>query len=115
LRSKRPFVRCKLAKQLLSQRNKSLIEVSGVVTGRQRPGTASGVIFMTLEDETGNINVILWKSIQERFREAILTGRILYIKGTLEHQHNVANVVAAYIEQHDDALPSLQSKSRDFH
>jgi len=115
LRSKRPFIRCTLAKQLLSQRNKSLIEVSGVVTGRQRPGTASGVIFMTLEDETGNINVILWKSIQERFREAILTGRILYIKGTLEHQHNVANVVAAYIEQHDDALPSLQSKSRDFH
>jgi len=115
LRRKLPFTRCVLATQLLSRRNKSLIEISGVVTGRQRPGTASGVIFMTLEDETGNINVILWQSIQKRFREAILTGRILYIKGTLEHQHGVANVVAAYIEQHDDALPSLKSKSRDFH
>ncbi len=115
LRRKRPFIHCTLATQLLSRRNKSLIQISGVVTGRQRPGTASGVIFMTLEDETGNINVILWKSVQERFREQILTGRILYIKGTLEHQHGVANVVAAYIEQHDNALPSLKSRSRDFH
>lgn len=115
LRSQRPFARCTLASQLLGRRNKSLVEISGVVTGRQRPGTASGVIFMTLEDETGNINVILWKGIQERFREEILTGRILYIKGTLEHQHGVANVIAAYIQQHDNALPNLKSKSRDFH
>ena len=115
LRRKRPFIRCSLANQLLNRRNKSLIEVSGVVTGRQRPGTASGVIFMTLEDETGNINVILWKNIQERFRDVILNGRILYIKGTVEHQHGVANVIAAYIERHDDALPSWQFKSRDFH
>lgn len=115
LRKTLPFARCTLASQVLSRRNKSLIEISGLVTGRQRPGTASGVIFMTLEDETGNINVILWQGVQERFREAILTGRILYIKGTLEHQHGVANVIAAYIEQHDNALPDLKSRSRDFH
>jgi len=115
LRKTLPFARCTLASQLLSRRNKSLIEISGLVTGRQRPGTASGVIFMTLEDETGNINVILWRGVQERFREVILTGRILYIKGTLEHQHGVANVIAAYIEQHDNALPDLKSSSRDFH
>ena len=115
LRRQAPFTRCSLAKQLLGRRNKSLIEIAGVVTGRQRPGTASGVIFMTLEDETGNINVILWKGIQERFREQVLNGQILYIKGTLEHQHGVANVVAAYIESHDNALPDLSSKSRDFH
>jgi len=115
LRQEHPFIACTLAKQLLSRRNKSLIEISGLVTGRQRPATASGVIFMTLEDETGNINVVLWKSVQERFKEQILSGRILYIKGTLEHQHGVANVVAAYIEQHDNALPNLKSKSRDFH
>ncbi len=115
LRKTLPFARCTLASQVLCRRNKSLIEISGLVTGRQRPGTASGVIFMTLEDETGNINVILWQGVQERFREAILTGRILYIKGTLEHQHGVANVIAAYIEQHDNALPDLKSRSRDFH
>jgi error-prone DNA polymerase len=115
LRRKAPFSHCTLAKQLLTRGNKSLIQVAGVVTGRQRPGTASGVIFLTLEDETGNINVILWKNIQTRFRDQILTGRILYIKGNLEHKDGVAHVVAGYIEQHDNALPNLKSKSRDFH
>ena len=110
-----PFNRCISADQLLMRRNNSMIEIAGVVTGRQRPGTASGVIFMTLEDETGNINVVLWKGIQERFRQQILTGRILYIKGTLEHQHGVANVVAGYIEQLDHTLPELKTASRNFH
>jgi len=115
LRKTPPFNRCTLACKLLTQRNNSLIEISGVVTGRQRPSTASGVIFMTIEDETGNINVVLWKSIQERFRKQILTGHILYIKGQLEHKHGVANVIAGYIEQHDNALPSLKTQSRNFH
>lgn len=115
LRKMRPFSRCTLACNLLKQRSNSMIEVSGVVTGRQRPSTASGVIFMTLEDETGNINVILWKSIQERFRKQVLTGQILYVKGQLEHNHGVANVVAGYIEQHDNALPRLSTSSRNFH
>ena len=121
LRSKLPFNRCITADHILSRRNNSLIEISGVVTGRQRPGTASGVIFMTLEDETGNINVVIWKSIQERFRQQILNSQILYIKGTLEisrdanQEYPVANVVAAYIEDQDHALPRLKAKSRDFH
>lgn len=115
LRNSHPFKQCVTANHLLTRRNNSLIEVAGVVTGRQRPGTASGVIFMTLEDETGNINVILWKSIQERFRQEILTGQILYIKGSLEHQHGVANVVAGYIERQDQALPDLKARSRNFH
>ncbi len=115
LRNQFPFQRCTTANQLLTRRNNSLIEISGVVTGRQRPGTASGVIFMTLEDETGNINVVLWKNIQERFRQEILTGQILYIKGSLEHQHGVANVIAGYIERQDHALPNLKARSRDFH
>lgn len=115
LRNTEPFKRCVPAQQLLTRRNNSFIEVSGVVTGRQRPGTASGVIFMTLEDETGNINVVLWKSIQDRFRREILTSQVLYIKGKLEHQHGVANVIAGYIEDQDQALPKLKAKSRDFH
>ena len=115
LRNTAPFNRCITADKLLTRRNNSLIEVSGVVTGRQRPGTASGVIFMTLEDETGNINVILWKGIQERFRREILSSQLLYIKGSLEHQHGVANVVAAYVQDQDHALPDLAARSRDFH
>jgi len=121
LRSSQPFTRCTLAEQLLKRRHNSLIEVAGVVTGRQRPGSASGVIFMTIEDETGNINVVLWKGIQERFRREILTSQILYIKGTLEISdlsedgHGVANVVAGYVEDQGHALPRLKAKSRDFH
>ena len=104
LRNTKPFSRCTVSENILKKRNHGLIEVSGLVTCRQRPGTASGVIFMTLEDETGNINVVLWQRIQKRFRNAILTGNILYIKGKLEHQPGVANVIAGYIEKHDDAL-----------
>jgi error-prone DNA polymerase len=121
LRNSLPFKRCTTADQLLSQRHNSLIEVAGVVTGRQRPGTASGVLFMTLEDETGNINVVLWKGMQERFRQQVLNSQLLYIKGSLEisqdsdGHHGVANVVAGYIECQDHALPSLKAKSRDFH
>jgi len=115
LRNTAPFKQCVTANQLLTRRNNSLIEISGVVTGRQRPGTASGVIFMTLEDETGNINVVLWKGIQERFRQEILSSQILYIKGKLEHQHGVANVIAGYIQDQSRALPKLKAKSRDFH
>ena len=115
LRDTKPFNRCVPAAQLLSRRNNSMIEVAGVVTGRQRPGTASGVMFMTLEDETGNINVVLWKAVQERFRQAILTSNILHVKGQLEHKNGVVHVVAAYIERQDHALPELRSKSRNFH
>ncbi len=115
LRNTHPFSRCTLAQDLLNKNNKGLIEVAGVVTGRQRPGTASGVIFMTLEDETGNINVVLWSNVQERFKRAILSSKLLYIKGTIEHQHGVANVVAGYVECHDAALPRLKARSRNFH
>lgn len=115
LRDSAPFNRCTPASQLLQRRNNSLIEVSGIVTGRQRPGTASGVLFMTLEDETGNTNVVLWKSIQERFRQQILNCQILYIKGRIEHKHGVSHVIAGYVEDQDHALPKLKAKSRNFH
>jgi len=115
LRNANPFKRCITANKLFTQPNNSMIEVSGVVTCRQRPGTASGVLFMTLEDETGNINVVLWQGIQTRFRQAILSGHILYIKGKLEHQQGIANVIAGYIEKHDHALNDLKTHSRNFH
>lgn len=115
LRNTQPFSKCTVSANIFDKKNNGLIEVSGVVTGRQRPGTASGVIFMTLEDETGNINVVLWTNIQERFRDAILTGHILYIKGKIEHQDGVANVIAGYIEKHDHALTGFQTRSRNFH
>ncbi len=115
LRGRGLFQNCTQASSLLSKRNNSMIQIAGVVTGRQRPGTASGVIFLTLEDETGNINVVVWRNLQERFKQTILGARILLVKGKLEHQHGVANVIAGYIEDHTSALPGLGTKSRNFH
>lgn len=115
LRNTHPFRRCITADKLFTQANNSMIEVSGVVTCRQRPGTASGVLFMTLEDETGNINLVIWQGIQARFRQAILSGNILYIKGKLEYQQGIANVIAGYIEKHNHALSDLKTHSRNFH
>ncbi len=115
LRSTLPFRQCITADRLLSVRNNSFIQIAGMVTGRQRPGTASGVLFLTLEDETGNINVVVWSGIQERFKQQILRGRILHIKGKLEHQHGVSNVIAGFVEDQSQALPNLNTRSRNFH
>jgi len=86
--------RCKRQSDLTSMGHKRFIRVAGLVTGRQRPGTASGVIFLTLEDETGNINVVVWTSVQERCREALLKGRLLVVKGVLETDGSVVHVIA---------------------
>jgi error-prone DNA polymerase len=109
-----PFTQCTLANDLLGKRNNSQVQVAGVVTGRQRPGTASGVIFLTLEDETGNINIVLWNNVQERFRDAIIGANILFIKGKLEHKHGVANIIAGYVEDKSSAIEQLQAHSRRF-
>ncbi len=65
---------------------------------RQRPGTASGVIFITLEDETGVINVIVWPKTYERFRRAVIAGRLLRITGKLQREGSVSHLIAGRIE-----------------
>lgn len=106
---------CQTAVQLKNMRQSQLVKVAGVVTGRQRPGTASGVLFITLEDETGNINVIVWKNILNRFRQTILGSRLLLIKGRIEKQKKVTHVIAGYIEDISHQLPGFSQSSRDFH
>ena len=65
---------------------------------RQRPGTAKGVIFLTLEDETGVTNVVVWATIYERFRRAVISGRLLRVTGRLQREAGVVHVVAEVIE-----------------
>jgi DNA polymerase III alpha subunit len=74
------------------------IVVAGLVLVRQRPGTAKGVIFITLEDETGISNVIVWRKIYERFRRAVIAGRCLRVTGRLQREGGVTHVVAEEIE-----------------
>jgi|TARA_B110000879_G_scaffold78801_1_gene109686 error-prone DNA polymerase len=86
--------RCKRTIDLPTMGNRRFVRIAGLVTGRQRPGTASGVIFLTLEDETGNSNIVVWTTVQERCREALLKGSLLMVKGVVETDGNVVHVIA---------------------
>lgn len=115
LRAESLYRQCKTAQDLLGINHGRFVRVAGLVTGRQRPGTASGVLFMTLEDETGNTNVVIWQALQERYRAAIMHGRLLYIKGVVEREGRVVHLIAGHVEDHSDKLPELLQRSRDFH
>lgn len=81
--------------------------VAGLVLLRQRPGTAKGVIFVTLEDETGTANIVVWASIYERFRRAVISGRLLRVTGRLQREAGVVHVVAEQIEDLSPLLDRL--------
>ena len=91
------------------------VRTAGLVINRQRPSTASGVIFMTLEDETGHINVVLWPWVTEQQRIEALRARLLVINGTIEREGGVIHVVAGKLEDKSQLLGRLLTKSRDFH
>jgi DNA polymerase III alpha subunit len=81
--------------------------VAGLVLVRQRPGTAKGVIFLTLEDETGVANVVVWAKVYERFRRAVIAGRLLRVTGLLQREAGVVHVVAEEIEDISEMLDRL--------
>ena len=83
------------------------VTVAGLVILRQRPGTAGGVVFVTLEDETGVINVIIWRSVFERFRRAVIAGRLLRVTGPVERQGAVLHLVAEQIDDVSELLDRL--------
>ena len=83
------------------------ISVCGLVITRQRPGTASGVVFLTLEDETGVSNVVVWKKVYAQFRRAVMTGRLLRITGHVQREGIVVHVIAHSIEDVSHYLSRL--------
>ncbi len=87
------------------------VSVAGLVLVRQRPGTASGVIFATLEDETGVANIIVWPKIFERFRAIVLGARLLRVIGRLQSEQGVIHVVAERLEDLTPLLSLLSSES----
>ncbi len=98
------------------------VATCGIVTLRQQPHTAKGVIFLTLEDETGNLNVIVWKSLRERHREALLKAKLLAVHGSWQRDvdsgGHVCNLIARRLEDLTPLLGRLGtqgSRSRDFH
>jgi len=88
---------------------------AGIVTGRQRPSTASGTVFVTLEDETGYVNVIVWPHLIERQRRELLGARLMGVEGVLEREGEVMHLVARRLSDHSALLGGLVTPSRDFH
>ncbi len=81
--------------------------VAGLVILRQRPGTAKGVIFLTLEDETGIVNIVVWRKIYEQFRRAVISGRLLRVTGRMQKADAVIHVIAEEIEDISGMLDVL--------
>ena len=88
---------------------------AGIVTGRQRPDTASGVVFVTLEDETGMVNVVVWRDLVERQRRELLGSSLMGVSGVIERQGDVVHLVARRLADHTPLLGRLAIRSRDFH
>ena len=95
------------AKRLLQLKTGSRVNVAGLVICRQRPGTASGVIFMTLEDETGIANIVVWPKMFERFRKVVLRSRLIGVTGKVEREGLVIHVIADGLVDMSDRLMLL--------
>jgi DNA-directed DNA polymerase III PolC len=99
---------------LLTVANGRMVTIAGLVLVRQRPGSAKGVIFMTLEDETGVANAIVWKKVFDEYRSVVMGARLVKIRGRLQSQSGVIHVVVDHIEDLTSALGILQREARRF-
>jgi len=93
----------------------SAARVAGLVTCRQRPDTASGVVFVTLEDESGTMNVVVWNRLVESQRRELLGARLLGVQGSIERDGEVVHLVARRLVDYSALLGPLETASRDFH
>ena len=103
------------AEQLAGLKNGASAWACGIVTMRQQPETAKGVIFVTLEDETGSVNVIVWRHVRERQRPALLRSRLLAVAGQWQAQDGVNHLVARRLVDVTPWLGAVATSSRDFH
>ena len=95
--------------------NGRLARACGLVTVRQQPGTASGVVFVTLEDETGTVNVIVWAALKERQRRELVHARLLAVYGVWQREGQVCHLIAHHLRDLSPLLGGLSTHSRDFH
>jgi len=114
------FLRPRLRRLATAERiqtlpNGAYVHTAGLVTIRQRPGSAQGVIFITMEDETGVVNVIVWPSLIEKQRRIVVGARLLGVRGKVQREGDVIHVVASRLEDHSEWLGELSTSSRDFH
>jgi error-prone DNA polymerase len=102
------------AEELLSIPGGRYVRVAGLVTCRQRPSTAKGTIFVTLEDETGSINVVVWHDLADRRHRVLLGSMLMGVDGRLERKNEVSHLIAHRLTDHSWLLGKLAVSSRDF-
>jgi error-prone DNA polymerase len=103
------------AAELIAAGHGARVRTAGIVIMRQRPATASGVTFITLEDESGQVNVIVWESVGREQRRAMIESRLLEVHGELQHQEGVTHLIAHRLIDRSRLLGELTTRSRDFH
>ncbi len=92
----------------------SVVRVAGLISCRQRPGTASGVVFLTLEDETGQLNVVIWPKLYQRQRRIVRTATLVVVTGKLQRENEALSLVAFNLTELEQAA-RVSPRSRDFH
>lgn len=92
----------------------SRVTVAGLVLVRQQPGSAKGVVFMTIEDETGIANIIIWKKTMEKYRRVVMGARLVMVRGRLQRESGVIHVVAEHMEDMTQALGLLKGETHSF-
>jgi error-prone DNA polymerase len=103
------------AAELIAAGHGARVRTAGIVIMRQRPATASGVTFITLEDESGQVNVIVWERVGREQRQAMIESRLLEVHGELQHQEGVTHLIAHRLIDRSRMLGELTPRSRDFH
>jgi error-prone DNA polymerase len=115
LRERLEKLRVKSLQAALEHAHGTYVRTAGLVITRQRPGSAAGVTFVTLEDETSYLNLIVWRTLAERQRQVLLGARLLGVAGRIQRQGAVIHLVAERLEDHSNLLNGLVARSRDFH
>ena len=114
LRRELTMRRCRRSSDLATLPHGSHVRVAGLVTLRQRPQTASGVTFMTLEDEAGMVNVVVWRDLATRQRLTLVESRMLAVDGRLESVDGVQHLIAHRLHDFSNLIDGLGTKARDF-
>ncbi len=107
--------RIRSAEEVKNARHGQLIRTTGLVTCRQRPGTAKGTTFVTLEDETGYVNVVVWSHVAARQRNPLILARLLCVAGRVERQGEVVHLIAGRLIDQTAMLGELDFRSHEFH
>jgi error-prone DNA polymerase len=115
LRSALHARRCRRSSQLAKVEHGARVRFAGLVTVRQHPETSSGVTFLSLEDEDGMVNAVVWRDLAQRQRRVLVESRLMAIDGRLERVDGVQHIIASRMEDLTPLLGSLTTHSRDFH